>query len=429
MMIDLERIGADARAAARTLAVLDTAKKNQVLMAAADALDQEENQAAILRGNAEDLAIADQNQMPAGLRDRLRLTEERLHAMADAIRDIASLEDPVGEVLSETTRPNGLRLQKVAVPIGVIGIIYEARPNVTSDAWSLCFKTANAVILKGGSDAIHSNLAITKVLRSAIEAAGIDPNVLQLIEATDHETTNRFMQMNEYVDVLIPRGSHRLIQAVVRNASVPVIETGAGNCHIFLDARADVAKAVPIVFNAKTQRIGVCNACESLVVDAEVLSTVLVPVIRKLQEMQVEAYCDAPSYAAVQAAAAAGEGIDMCLVHVATEEDFTTEYLDYKISVKTVHSVAEAISHINRCSTGHSESIITEDAAHAEQFLNGIDSACVYWNASTRFTDGGCFGFGAEIGISTGKLHARGPMGLRELTTYKYKIYGDGQIR
>lgn len=428
-MIDLERIGADARAASRTLAVLDAAKKNQVLRMAADALDREENQAAILRGNAEDLAIADQNQMPAGLRDRLRLTEERLHAMADAIRDIASLEDPVGELLSETTRPNGLRLQKVAVPIGVIGIIYEARPNVTSDAWSLCFKTANAVILKGGSDAIHSNLAITKVLRSAIEAAGIDPNVLQLIEATDHETTNRFMQMNEYVDVLIPRGSHRLIQAVVRNASVPVIETGAGNCHIFLDASADVAKAVPIVFNAKTQRIGVCNACESLVVDERVLSTVLVPVIRKLQEMQVEAYCDAPSYAAVQAAAAAGEGIDMRLVHAATEEDFTTEYLDYKISVKTVHSVAEAISHINRCSTGHSESIITEDAAHAEQFLNGIDSACVYWNASTRFTDGGCFGFGAEIGISTGKLHARGPMGLRELTTYKYKIYGDGQIR
>ena len=428
-MIDLERIGADARAAARQLAVLDTEKKNQVLMAAADALDREENQAVILRANAEDLAIADQNQMAAGLRDRLRLTGERLHAMADAIRDIAALEDPVGEVLSETERPNGLRLQKVAVPIGVIGIIYEARPNVTSDAWSLCFKTANAVILKGGSDAIHSNLAITKVLRSAIEAAGIDPNVLQLIEATDHETTNRFMQMNEYVDVLIPRGSHRLIQAVVRNASVPVIETGAGNCHIFLDEDADVAKAVPIVFNAKTQRIGVCNACESLVVDARVLSTVLVPVIRKLQERQVEAYCDAPSLAAVQAAAEAGEGIDMGLVHPATEEDFTTEYLDYKISVKTVHSVAEAIAHINRCSTGHSESIITEDAAHAEQFLNGIDSACVYWNASTRFTDGGCFGFGAEIGISTGKLHARGPMGLRELTTYKYKIYGDGQIR
>lgn len=428
-MIDLEQIGADARAAARQLAVLDTAKKNRVLMAAADALDREENQAVILRANAEDLAIADANQMAAGLRDRLRLTGERLHAMADAIRDIAALEDPVGEVLSETERPNGLRLQKVAVPIGVIGIIYEARPNVTSDAWSLCFKTANAVILKGGSDAIHSNLAITKVLRSATEAAGIDPNVLQLIEATDHETTNRFMQMNEYVDVLIPRGSHRLIQAVVRNASVPVIETGAGNCHIFLDASADVAKAVPIVFNAKTQRIGVCNACESLVVDERVLSTVLVPVIRKLQERQVEAYCDAPSLAALQAAAEAGEGIDMGLVHPATEEDFTTEYLDYKISVKTVHSVAEAIAHINRCSTGHSESIITEDAAHAEQFLNGIDSACVYWNASTRFTDGGCFGFGAEIGISTGKLHARGPMGLRELTTYKYKIYGDGQIR
>ena len=428
-MIDLERIGAAARAAAQQLAVLDTAKKNQVLMAAADALDEKENQEAILRGNAADLDIADQNQMAAGLRDRLRLTEERLHAMADAIRDIAALEDPVGEVLAETERPNGLRLQKVAVPIGVIGIIYEARPNVTSDAWSLCFKTANAVILKGGSDAIHSNLAITRVLRSAIEAAGMDPNVLQLIEATDHETTNRFMQMNEYVDVLIPRGSHRLIQAVVKNASVPVIETGVGNCHIFLDTSADPAKAVPIVFNAKTQRISVCNACESLVVDEKVLSTVLVPVIRKLQERKVEAYCDALSFAALKAAAEAGENIDLGLVHPATEADFTTEYLDYKISVKTVHSVAEAIAHINRCSTRHSESIITEDATHAELFLNGIDSACVYWNASTRFTDGGCFGFGAEIGISTGKLHARGPMGLRELTTYKYKIYGDGQIR
>ena len=429
MMIDLERIGADARAAAQQLAVLDPAKKNQVLLAAADALDEKENQAAILAGNAEDLDVADQNHMAAGLRDRLRLTEDRLHAMADAIRDIVALEDPVGEILSETTRPNGLRLQKVAVPIGVIGIIYEARPNVTSDAWSLCFKTANAVILKGGSDAIHSNLAITKVLRNAIDAAGIDPNVLQLIEATDHETTNRFMQMNEYVDVLIPRGSHRLIQAVVKNASVPVIETGAGNCHIFLDASADLEKAVSIVFNAKTQRIGVCNACESLVVDEHVLSTVLVPVIRKLQERDVETYCDAMSFAALKNAAEAGSGIRMELVHPATEEDFTTEYLDYKISVKTVSSVQAAIAHINRCSTGHSESIITEDATHAEQFMNGIDSACVYWNASTRFTDGGCFGFGAEIGISTGKLHARGPMGLRELTTYKYKIYGDGQIR
>ncbi|HCS68242.1 MAG TPA: glutamate-5-semialdehyde dehydrogenase [Oribacterium sp.] len=428
-MTELEVIGTRARHAAQQLAILDTAEKNRILEAAAAALDEKEKQARILRANAVDLASADQQHMAAGLRDRLCLTEARLHAMAEAIREIAALEDPVGEVLSETLRPNGLRLQKVSVPIGVIGIIYEARPNVTSDAWSLCFKSANAVILKGGSDAIESNRAITEVLREAIAGAGIDPNVLQLIEATDHETTHRFMQMNAYVDVLIPRGSRRLIQAVVKNASVPVIETGAGNCHIFLDRSADVEKAVPIVFNAKTQRIGVCNACESLVVDRSVLSSVLVPVIEKLQEKDVIAFCDEESHAALQAAADRGAAIRMDLVQKAAEEDFFTEYLDYKISVKTVASVEEAITHINRCSTRHSESILTEDAAHAEQFLNGIDSACVYWNASTRFTDGGCFGFGAEIGISTGKLHARGPMGLRELCTYKYKIYGNGQIR
>ena len=428
-MTELEVIGAQARSAAQQLAVLDTAKKNRILEVAAGALDDKEKQARILKANAVDLAAADQQHMAAGLRDRLCLTEARLHAMAEAIREIAALEDPVGEVLSETVRPNGLRLQKVSVPIGVIGIIYEARPNVTSDAWSLCFKSANAVILKGGSDALQSNRAITEVLREAIAGAGVDPNVLQLIDATDHETTRRFMQMNAYVDVLIPRGSRRLIQAVVKNASVPVIETGAGNCHIFLDRSADVEKAVPIVFNAKTQRIGVCNACESLVVDRSVLFSVLVPVIQKLQEMEVSAYCDEESYDALKTAAKRGAAIRMDLVQSATEEDFFTEYLDYKISVKTVSSLEDAITHINRCSTRHSESILTEDAAHAEQFLNGIDSACVYWNASTRFTDGGCFGFGAEIGISTGKLHARGPMGLRELCTYKYKIYGNGQIR
>lgn len=428
-MVELTTIGMQARCAAQKLSLLDTKKKNQVLQAAADALDRPENQARILDGNAEDLRAAAENHMAEGLQDRLRLSPERLHDMASALRDITALPDPVGGILSEVQRPNGLRLQKVAVPIGVIGIIYEARPNVTSDAWSLCFKTSNAVILKGGSDAIHSNLAITAVLREAILSCGVDPNVLQLIEATDHETTNRFMQMNDYVDVLIPRGSHRLIQAVVRNASVPVIETGAGNCHIFLAATADPEKAVPIVFNAKTQRIGVCNACESLVVDRAALSGVLVPVIRKLQEKSVEAYCDPESLAVLTEAAENGEGIQAALLHPATEEDFAAEYLDYKISVKTVSDVSEAIAHINACSTHHSESIITEDGAEAERFLNGIDSACVYWNASTRFTDGGCFGFGAEIGISTGKLHARGPMGLRELTTYKYKIYGSGQIR
>ena len=321
-MTELEVIGTRARHAAQQLAILDTAEKNRILEAAAAALDEKEKQARILRANAVDLASADQQHMAAGLRDRLCLTEARLHAMAEAIREIAALEDPVGEVLSETLRPNGLRLQKVSVPIGVIGIIYEARPNVTSDAWSLCFKSANAVILKGGSDAIESNRAITEVLREAIAGAGIDPNVLQLIEATDHETTHRFMQMNAYVDVLIPRGSRRLIQAVVKNASVPVIETGAGNCHIFLDRSADVEKAVPIVFNAKTQRIGVCNACESLVVDRSVLSSVLVPVIEKLQEKDVIAFCDEESHAALQAAADRGAAIRMDLVQKAAEEAY-----------------------------------------------------------------------------------------------------------
>jgi glutamate-5-semialdehyde dehydrogenase len=363
--------------------------------------------------------------MPEGLQDRLRLTAERIRGMADAVREVAELPDPVGRVLESTERPNGLKIDKVSVPIGVVGIIYEARPNVTSDAWSLCYKSSNAVILKGGSDAIHSNMAVADVLRGAIQEAGGDPNALFLIPDTDHQTAQRLMKLNGSVDVLIPRGSKRLIQAVVRNASVPVIETGAGNCHIYLDETADPAKAVPIVFNAKTQRIGVCNACESLVVHWSVLKSVLVPVVRKLAEKNVQVYADAESLAVLRAA----EGIPAKLLHEASAEDFGTEYLDYKISVKTVGSVEEAVDHINRYSTKHSESIITEKAENAEKFLNGVDSACVYWNASTRFTDGGCFGFGAEIGISTAKLHARGPMGLRELTTYKYKIYGDGQIR
>ena len=348
--------------------------------------------------------------------------------MADALRDITKLPDPVGEVLETIERPNGLKLLKTSAPIGVIGIIYEARPNVTSDAWSLCFKSSNAVILKGGSDAINSNIAITEVIRKAMEESGADPDGLMLIEATDHETTNRFMQMNDYVDVLIPRGSKRLIQAVVKNASVPVIETGAGNCHIYIEKTADIDKAVPIVYNAKTQRIGVCNACESLVVDREALEK-LVPVIKKLQEKDVITYADEASFEVLKKASEDGSGIRMELVKAASPEDFATEYLDYKISVRTVDSAEEAIEHINLNSTHHSEAILTEDAEKAEKFLNGIDSACVYWNASTRFTDGGCFGFGAEIGISTAKLHARGPMGLRELTTYKYKVYGNGQTR
>lgn len=422
-MIGLEEIGKKAREAAYDLVKRTGEEKNRGLLAAAAALRQQKE--VILAANAKDLASAEKNGMAAGLVDRLRLTEERIEAMADSIVDIARLDDPVGKVLEEIPRDNGLKLVKMSVPIGVVGIIYEARPNVTSDAFALTFKTSNAVILKGGSDAIYSNTAIANVLRTALSEAGFCRDSIQLIEATDHETANRFMRLNGYVDVLIPRGSKRLIQAVVENASVPVIETGAGNCHIYLDDTADVKKAVPIVFNAKTQRIGVCNACESLVVHRKALSSVLIPVIAKLQEKNVVTAADEQAYAVLEGA----DGIRKELLLHATEEDFGTEYLDYRISVKTVDSLSEAIDHINRYSTRHSESILTEDAANAERFLNEIDSACVYWNASTRFTDGGCFGFGAEIGISTAKLHARGPMGLRELTTYKYKIYGNGQVR
>ncbi|MCR5007340.1 MAG: glutamate-5-semialdehyde dehydrogenase [Oribacterium sp.] len=427
-MTDLLLIGQRAKAASRKLAGLSSDEKNEVLLKAADALVTDGNIQKILEANAKDLDNAEKSGMSDGLKDRLRLTEERLRDMADALRDITKLPDPVGVVLETIERPNGLKLLKTSAPIGVIGIIYEARPNVTSDAWSLCFKSSNAVILKGGSDAINSNIAITEVIRKAMEERGADPDGLMLIEATDHETTNRFMQMNDYVDVLIPRGSKRLIQAVVKNASVPVIETGAGNCHIYIEKTADIDKAVPIVYNAKTQRIGVCNACESLVVDREALEK-LVPVIKKLQEKDVITYADEASFEVLKKASEDGSGIRMELVKEASPEDFATEYLDYKISVRTVDSAEEAIEHINLNSTHHSEAILTEDAEKAEKFLNGIDSACVYWNASTRFTDGGCFGFGAEIGISTAKLHARGPMGLRELTTYKYKVYGNGQTR
>ncbi len=422
-MTELISMGEKAREAALSLMNVSTEEKNKGLQAAAAALRQ--HAAEIVRENARDLQHAKEKDMPLSLQDRLLLDEARIEAMAQAMEKIVTLPDPVGELVERIERPNGLRIEKKRVPIGVIGIIYEARPNVTSDAFSLCLKSGNAVILKGGSDAIHSNLAITKALRAGLSAAGMNPDILQLIEDTSHETTREFMQLNAYVDVLIPRGSHRLIQAVLKNATVPVIETGAGNCHIFLDQTADVAKAVPIAVNAKTQRTGVCNACESLVVDRQVLDSVLLPVAEALIEKKVTIYADPESFSVLSESPT----LDKNYLKAAEEADFGTEYLDLKISVKTVGSVEEAIRHINHYSTKHSESIITEDHAHAEAFLNGIDSACVYWNASTRFTDGGEFGFGAEIGISTAKLHARGPMGLRELTTTKYTIYGNGQVR
>lgn len=426
-MEQLTELGMRAREAAFALNGLTTEEKNRALMASAAALEAHAEE--IIRANRTDIENGRAKNMPEGLLDRLLLNEERIHGMAEAVRGVASLPDPVGDVLEEWTRPNGLRLRKVRVPIGVVGIIYEARPNVTSDAFSIAFKSGNAVILKGGSDAIHSNSAVADVIRGALRENGFPEDALLLIRATDHETTTKFMQMNGYVDVLIPRGSARLIQAVVKNSTVPVIETGAGNCHIFLDEGCDTEMAKEIIFNAKTQRIGVCNAAESLVVHRSVLGTVLPAAVKKLQEKNVIVYADAEAFAALQEAAGADPALNRSLIERASEEDFGTEYLDYKMSVKTVGSVEEAIGHINRYSTKHSETILTPDEAHARLFQNAVDSACVYWNASTRFTDGGEFGFGAEIGISTAKLHARGPMGLRELTTTKYQIDGTGQVR
>lgn len=424
-MTDLQEIGKRARAAAQETALLSEERRTSALCAAAEILCRE--MPAILSANEHDMENGRRSGMSAGMLDRLLLTEERILAMSEAVRHVAALPSPLGETLSEEIRPNGLRITKKRVPIGVIGIIYEARPNVTSDAFSLCFRSGNAVILKGGSDAAHSNAAIVSALRAALRSVSAPEDALQLLTAADHETTRRFMRLRSYVDVLIPRGSKRLIDTVMENASVPVLETGAGNCHIYLDESADPAKAVPIVFNAKTQRIGVCNACESLVVHRNALP-ILPAVVRKLQEKAVTVCADAESRAFLLLRAEQ-EGLDSALLLPATEEDFGTEYLDYRLSIRTVGSLSEAIAHINRYSTKHSESILTENAENAERFLRGVDSACVYWNASTRFTDGGEFGFGAEIGISTSRLHARGPMGLRELCTTKYEIRGNGQCR
>lgn len=412
----LERLGKGALAAKYKLQVLSEAEKNRALLQAADGLlaDQE----TILAANEKDMQAGREGGMHAGMLDRLKLDGGRIAAMAEGLRQIAALPDPVGRVLEEWERENGLKLHKISVPLGVIGIIYESRPNVTADAFALCFKAGNAVILKGGKDAIHSNMAITASIRNSLQKTGVTEDAIQLIEATDRETTAAFMRCKEYIDVLIPRGSAGLIRAAVENSTIPIIETGTGNCHIYIDETADLTKAVNIVVNAKTQRIGVCNACESLVIHKNIADQFLPALERSL--------------AGVHAVEIRGDetvcGI-LPQAHMAQEEDYKTEYLDYILSAVTVGSVEEAIEHINRCSTHHSEAIITENAQNAEKFKQGIDSACVYVNASTRFTDGFEFGFGGEIGISTQKLHARGPMGLRELTTYKYVIEGNGQIR
>ncbi len=415
-MIALDEMGRRAVTAKYMLQTLTEDKKNQALLQAAKGL--QEGAEEILAANEKDMAAGRENGMHMGLLDRLRLDKGRIDAMAEGLRQVAALPDPVGRVLEQWERPNGLRMKKVSVPLGVIGIIYESRPNVTADAFALCFKAGNCVILKGGSDAIHSNMAIARAIRGSLGRAGVPEDAIQLIEATDRETTAAFMKCKAYIDVLIPRGSAGLIRAAVENSTIPIIETGTGNCHIYIDETADVTDSVNIVINAKTQRIGVCNACESLVIHKKIAGAFLPALQKKLaQGHPVEIRGDEAVCAILPEAGAAGP------------EDYGTEYLDYILSAVTVNSVEEAIAHINRYSTHHSEAIVTDNRENAEKFTQEIDSACVYVNASTRFTDGFEFGFGAEIGISTQKLHARGPMGLPELTCYKYVIEGEGQIR
>ncbi len=414
-MKTLEEIGKSAKAAEPILRILNSGKKEEALLQVAQTLLDMNGY--ILSENEKDVKKAEENGMNPGLIDRLTLTRGRIEAMAEGIRQVAALEDPVGEVLSMKPRPNGLMIGQKRVPLGVIGIIYEARPNVTADAFALCFKAGNVVILRGGSDAARSNQAIVKVIRMALAHQDVPQDVIQLIEDTKRETVQEFMRMRQYVDVLIPRGGAGLIRTVVENSQIPVIETGTGNCHIYVDESADLKMAADIIYNAKTQRIGVCNACESLVIHKHVLGAFLPVLKEKLDQKEVELRGDEQVMAVIDG------------VKKATEEDWGCEYLDYILSIKTVSSIDEAIAHINRYNTGHSEAIVTSDYANAQRFLNEIDAAAVYVNASTRFTDGFEFGFGAEIGISTQKLHARGPMGLEALTSSKYIIYGNGQIR
>ena len=411
----LNELGKRAADAKYELQKLTAAEKSTALCTVATALTDATER--ILEANSKDYEIAEANGMSEGLLDRLKLTAGRITGMAEGLLQIMELEDPVGGIVESFDRPNGLHIDKVRVPMGVVGIIYEARPNVTADAFGLCFKTGNAVILKGGKDAFYSNRAITEVIREALVSGKITADAIQLIEDNDRAVTTAFMKLKQYVDVLIPRGGAGLIRAVVENSTIPVIETGTGNCHIYVDEYADLSKAVPIIINAKTQRIGVCNACESLLVHEKIADRLLPVLSSALREKNVEMRGDEKVRELIPDA------------KEATEEDYGTEYLDYIVSMKTVASVEEAVAHINRYNTKHSDAIITENKESAGIFLQGVDSACVYVNASTRFTDGFEFGFGAEIGISTQKLHARGPMGLRELTTYKYLIRGDGQIR
>lgn len=414
-MSNLVEMGKKAKDAAVVLATLSTPKKNKALLASADALLAA--QAEILAANKEDVDAAIASDIKGAFIDRLTLTEARVADMADGLRQVAKLDDPVGEVLSMKTLDNGLVVGQKRVPMGVIGIIFEARPNVTADAFGLCLKAGSAVILRGGKEAFKTNQATIKALRSALAAEGLPEDCVQMVPDTSRETANEMMRLNGYLDVLIPRGGAGLINSVVQNSTVPVIQTGVGNCHVYVDESADFEKAAKIVINAKTQRPGVCNACESLLVHEKIAEAFLPEIGKALQEKKVEIRGDEQTQKLVDGSVAAAE------------EDWGTEYADYIISTRVVKDIDEAIDHIRKYSTGHSEAIVTENYTNAQRFLNEVDAAAVYVNASTRFTDGGQFGFGAEIGISTQKLHARGPMGLKELTTTKYIIYGDGQIR
>ncbi len=411
-----EELGKNAKSAEAAIATASAQTKNDALAAIAKALIAEQD--LIISENAKDLAAADENGVSKAMQDRLRLDEKRIADMAKGIDELIAMNDPIGEVIGGWTRPNGLRICKTRVPLGVIGIIYESRPNVTVDAAALCLKAGNAVILKGGKEAINSNICLGSIMRKAVESAGLPADVIQVVDNTSRETTNELMQLNGYIDVLIPRGSARLIQAVVKTATVPVIETGAGNCHVYVDSSADLSMAVEIADNGKTQRPSVCNAIESLLVHKDVAEKYLPMIADRFKEHNVKIYgCD-------RTRAILGDSVEP-----ATDTEYATEFNDYIIAVKVVDNIDEAIAHIRRFSTRHSECIVTSSLAAAEKFQKEVDAAAVYVNASTRFTDGGEFGFGAEIGISTQKLHARGPMGLAELTTVKYLINGNGQIR
>lgn len=414
-MTELEKIGAAAKSAARVLMCTDTETKNRALLAIADALVGAREE--ILAANREDVTAGENSGMTRAFLDRLSLSPERIDGMAEGMRQVAALPDPVGRVLSDTVRPNGLHLIKVAVPIGVIAVIYEARPNVTADSAALCLKSGNAVILRGGREAIRSNTAIVRAMRGALRGVGLPEDTVTLIEDTDRAVTQALMRLNGYVDLLIPRGGAGLIRAVVENATVPVIETGAGTCHIYVDRDADVPMAAEIVFNAKTSRPSVCNAAECLLVDRAIAAEALPVIAARLAEKQVELRADAEACAFLPNALPA------------TDSDWGREYNDYIMAVHIVSGVDEAIDFIARYGTGHSECIVTDNPDTAERFLARVDAAAVYHNASTRFTDGGEFGLGAEIGISTQKLHARGPLGLEELTSMKYIVHGTGQVR